>query len=132
MPELDIAEVARRARLPTSTLRYYEQRGLIAPIGRKGLRRQYAPSVLDTLALIALGRVAGFSLEDIASLLADGGGARLDRQRLNDQARALERRITRLSAVRDGLYHAAACSAPSHLECPKFRRLMRAAARSPV
>jgi hypothetical protein len=30
--------------------------------------------------------------------------------------------------MRDGLRHAAACPAPSHLECPTFRRLMRAAA----
>jgi hypothetical protein len=31
--------------------------------------------------------------------------------------------------MRDGLRHAAACPAPDHLECPKFRRLMQAAAR---
>jgi len=36
----------------------------------------------------------------------------------------LDQSIKQLTAMRDGLRHAAACSAPSHLECPKFRRLM--------
>src|SRR5690242_5737449 len=40
MPELDIGDVARRAGLPVSTLRYYEEKGLIASVGRNGLRRQ--------------------------------------------------------------------------------------------
>lgn len=39
MRELDIAEVARRAGLAASALRYYEEKGLVQPIGRRGLRR---------------------------------------------------------------------------------------------
>ena len=57
-----IAEVAQRSGIPASTLRFYEQKGLIAPIGRHGLRRLFDPNVLDRLALISLGRAAGFSL----------------------------------------------------------------------
>ena len=60
MRRLDIADVARRSGLPASTLRYYEEKGLIVPIGRPGLRRQYDESVLERLALIALGREALF------------------------------------------------------------------------
>lgn len=44
------------------------------------------------------------------------------------KADELDRTIRKLSAMRDGLRHAAACPAPSHMECPKFRRLVRAAA----
>ena len=43
---MDIADVARRSGVPASTLRYYEQRGLIAPVGRHGLRRVFDASVL--------------------------------------------------------------------------------------
>ena len=63
---MDIAEVARRSGVPASALRYYEARGLIASVGRQGLRRVFAPKVLDELALIALGQAAGFSLDEIA------------------------------------------------------------------
>jgi len=127
MPELDIVEVARAAGLPASTLRYYEERGLIVSVGRRGLRRLFAPEVVERLAMIALGRSAGFSLDEIAELLPAGGSARIDRERLAGKAEELDRKIRRLRAMRDGLRHAAACSAPSHLECPRFRRLLRAA-----
>jgi DNA-binding transcriptional MerR regulator len=60
---MDIAEVARRSGLPASTLRFYDETGLIRSVGRKGLRRLFEPAVLERLSLIALGRNAGFSLE---------------------------------------------------------------------
>lgn len=129
MGDLDISQVARRSGLPASTLRYYEEKGLIASIGRRGLRRLFDPSVLDRLALIALGRAAGFSLEEIGGMLAGGGSPRIDREALLAKADELDARIARLSAVREGLRHAAACQAPSHMECPTFQRLLKAAAR---
>jgi DNA-binding transcriptional MerR regulator len=125
---MDIAEVARRAGVPASTLRYYEERGLIASVGRHGLRRTFGGDVLERLALIALGRSAGLSLEEIARMFAPGGGPRIDRQMLAEKANALDASIRRLTAMRDGLRHAAACPAPSHMECPTFRRLLKAAA----
>ena len=63
MGDLDIAEAARRSGVPASTLRFYEEKGLIASVGRRGLRRLFDPCVLEQLALITLGRAAGFSLE---------------------------------------------------------------------
>ncbi|MFF3347008.1 helix-turn-helix domain-containing protein [Streptomyces sp. NPDC002779] len=127
MTELDIAEVARRAGLPASTLRYYEEKGLIASTGRRGLRRQYDPGVLERLALIVLGRTAGFSLDEIARMFAPDGTPDIDRRMLAAKADELEARIRELTVLRDSLRHAAACPAPSHLECPTFRRLLRAA-----
>lgn len=125
---MEIGEVARRAGVSVSTLRFYEQKGLIASTGRRGLRRLFDPGVLDRLALIALGRTAGFSLDQIARLFAPGGQPCLDRQMLADKAEELDRTIRQLTAMRDGLRHAAACPAPTHLECPTFRRLLSAAA----
>jgi DNA-binding transcriptional MerR regulator len=55
---LDIAEVALRSRVAASALRFYEKKGLIASVGRRGLRRLFDPGVLERLAFIALGRSA--------------------------------------------------------------------------
>lgn len=125
---MDIAEVAKRSGVPASTLRFYEQKGLIASVGRRGLRRLFSPNVLEWLALIALGRSAGFSLDEIARMLGADGRPRIDRQLLADKARELDGSIRRLIAMRNGLRHAAVCAAPSHMECPTFRRLLGLAA----
>jgi DNA-binding transcriptional MerR regulator len=124
----DIAEVARRSGVPASTLRFYEEKRLIAPVGRRGLRRLFDPAVFDRLALIALARASGFTLEQIATMFSPDGRVRIDRQMLAAKAEELDRTMRRLTAMRDGLRHAAVCRAPSHLECPTFRRLLAAAA----
>jgi DNA-binding transcriptional MerR regulator len=124
---MDIADVAKRSGIPASTLRFYEEKGLIASIGRHGLRRVFHPGVLERLALIALGRSAGFTLDDIAGMFAADGRPRIDRRVLASRARQLDVTIRRLGALRDGLKHAAACPAPSHMECPTFRRLLQGA-----
>ncbi|HEX5748788.1 MAG TPA: helix-turn-helix domain-containing protein [Archangium sp.] len=128
MRDLDITEVAKRSGVPASTLRFYEEKGLIASVGRRGLRRLFEPDVLERLAMIALGRSAGFSLEEIARMFAPDGRPRIDRRMLEAKAEELDRTIRELTAMRDGLRHAAACPAPSHMECPTFRRILRAAA----
>jgi DNA-binding transcriptional MerR regulator len=127
MRNLDIAEVAERCGLPASTLRFYEEKGLIASIGRRGLRRVFAAGVVEKLALIALGRSAGFSLEEIAAMFAPDGRLRVDRHKLAAKANELDVTIRQLTAMRDGLRHAVDCKAPSHMECPKFRRIVRIA-----
>ena len=126
MRDLDISEVAKRSGVPASTLRYYEEKGLIASIGRRGLRRLFDPGVLERLTLIALGRSAGFALDEIAAMFASDGRPRIDRQRLVDRADELDRTIRGLARLRDGLRHAADCPAPSHMECPTFQRILRA------
>lgn len=125
--DLDITEVTRRSGLPASTLRFYEEKGLIASVGRRGLRRLFDPDVLERLALIALGRTAGFSLDEIARMFAPDGRPRIDRGRVAARADELDRTIRRMAALSEVLRHVAACSAPSHMECPTFRRMVRAA-----
>jgi len=127
MPTLDIADVARRAGVPASTLRYYEERGLIASSGRRGLRRVFDERVLERLALLALGRAAGFSLDEIGAMFDADGKLALERAVLRARADDLDRTIRRLSAMRDGLRHAARCAAPSHMECPRFLKILAAA-----
>ena len=129
---MDIAEVARRSGVPASTLRFYEEKGLIASVGRQGLRRVFGTVVLERLALIALGRSAGFSLDEIARMFAPDGRPRIDRRVLAAKAEELDGTIRKLSAMRDGLRHAAVCPAPSHMDCPTFRRLLEGAASGPM
>ena len=125
---MDINEVAQRSGVPASTLRFYEEKRLIKSVGRRGLRRVFHPGVLEQLALIALGRAAGFSLDEVARMFTPDGRPQIDRQMLSAKAEQLDSTIRKLSAMRDGLRHAAACPAPSHMECPKFRRYLDAAA----
>ena len=125
---IDIAELARRSGTPASTLRFYEEKGLIASVGRRGLKRVFEPSVLERLALISLGRVAGFSLDEIGRMFGPDGAPRIEPAALRAKADELDFKIRRLTLMRDGLRHAAECKAPSHLECPRFRRVLDAAA----
>ena len=125
---MDISEVAKRAGVPASTLRYYEKKGLIVSVGPQGVRRRFAPGVLQQLALIALGQAAGLSLDEIQSMLAPNGGPDIDRQLLSAKADEIDATIKQLRAVSRGLRHAAACPAPSHAECPTFQGLLKAAA----
>ena len=125
---MDISEVAKRTGVSAATLRYYEKRGLIASLAPQGTRRRFAPTVLDQLALVALGQLAGLSLDEVHSMLSPNGQPNIDRKLLAAKARELDTTIRQLSAVRRGLRHAAVCPAPSHAECPTFKKLLKAAA----
>jgi DNA-binding transcriptional MerR regulator len=127
MKLIDIAEVARRSGVPASTLRFYDEKGLIESVGRRGTRRMFDFRVLERLHLIALGRNAGFSLEEIGAMFAPDGRPRIDRAQLAAKADELDRTIRKLMALREALLHAAECPAPSHLECPTFQRMLRLA-----
>jgi DNA-binding transcriptional MerR regulator len=124
---MDIAEVARRSGVAASTLRFYEQKGLIASIGREGLRRRFDPRVLDQLALIALAKAAGFSLDETRTMFSPDGRMDIDRGMLAKKADEIDAMVRRLNAMSEGLRHAAVCPAPSHGECPTFQRLLKAA-----
>ncbi len=125
---MDISEVAKRTGVPASALRFYESKGLIKSVGEAGVRRRFAPAVIDQLALIALGQAAGLSLDDIRAMLSPNGAPNIDRQLLAAKADDVDALIKRLRAMSRGLRHAAACPAPSHTECPSFQKLLKAAA----
>ena len=124
---MDIAEVAKKENVATSTLRFYEEKGLIKSIGRQGLRRQYAKQVLEQLALIALGRAAGFSLDEIAHMFGEGGQPELDRAMLAEKADQLEQMTKRLHFISEGLKHAAVCPAENHMQCATFQKFLKSA-----
>jgi DNA-binding transcriptional MerR regulator len=129
MVVLDIGEVAERSGVAPSTLRYYEEIGLISSLWRRGLRRQFDADVLLKLSLITMGKAAGFSLEEIAGMFGRDGRPDIPRDQLRVRADELQRQMAELRTLRDILRHVADCPAPSHLECPSFRKLMQAASR---
>ncbi|PCJ32906.1 MAG: MerR family transcriptional regulator [Gammaproteobacteria bacterium] len=126
---MDIVSVAKASGLPASTLRYYEEKGLIKSIGRAGLRRVFNSNVVQRLALISLGRNAGFSLDEISHMFNEQGPD-INRGLLLAKANDLDSKIKQLTTMRDGLRHAAACSADSHFECPTFLRLLNIASKN--
>jgi DNA-binding transcriptional MerR regulator len=127
MKLMDIAEVAKRSGLPAATLRYYEEKGLIESLGRRGLRRTFDHDVLERLSLVALGQMAGFSLDEIGMMFGSGQRLHVDKALLAAKAEELTRTIRQLGALKNGLDHAASCPAPNHMECPSFQRLMKIA-----
>ncbi len=89
------------------------------------MRRQYAAGVLDQLRLIALARLAGFTLDEMSALFDERGKIALDRGLLAARADELDRHIQRLIQVRDGLHHLVDCPEPEHLQCPQFRKILQ-------
>lgn len=126
---LDIGTLATRSGTSPATLRYYEEVGLISSTGRHGLRRQFGAEALVRLSLIALGKAAGFSLAEIGGMIGRDGTPDLPRDALRARADALDRQTRDLTALSNTLRHAADCPAPTHLECPTFRRLLCVALR---
>lgn len=127
MQILDISELAQRAGVPASTLRYYEEQGLISSIGRRGLRRVFAGETLQQLGLIALARSAGFSLSEIGGMFGPDGQPALSREQWRAKADEMEEHIARLGDLRDLIRHVAECPAPRHVDCAQFRQLMASA-----
>ena len=125
---MDISDVAKQSGVAASALRYYERKGLIQSLESERSRRQFSPAVLDQLALIALGQAAGFSLDEIRTMLTPGGEPNIDRSMLSAKADELEGMVKSMKAMIKGLRHAAACPAPSHSACPSFQRLLQSAA----
>jgi MerR family transcriptional regulator, copper efflux regulator len=67
--QLAIGGLARRAVVPTSTVRYYERRGLLPPDERRSGQRRYRAATLRRLVFIGMLQDAGLSLDDIAGVL---------------------------------------------------------------
>ena len=69
-PRLTIGALAKQAGVPTSTVRYYERRGLLRPEGRsEGNYRLYGEEAMDRLRFVRSAQAAGFTLSDISALL---------------------------------------------------------------
>lgn len=64
-----IGEVAEKMDIPSSTIRYYEKRGLLPAVHRVSGVRDFDSSALATLRFIKLGQAAGFTIQELQTLL---------------------------------------------------------------
>lgn len=103
---LTIGQVARRAGLRTTTLRYYESIGLLPPPARVSGQRCYDENIFRQLALIRLAQRAGFSIAQIHRLLHDFPETTPASQRWQElsapkltEVKALMERLTEMQAV---------------------------------
>jgi MerR family transcriptional regulator, redox-sensitive transcriptional activator SoxR len=121
---LTIGEVARRTGRRPSSVRYYEQIGLLPAAARVAGRRVYGPGILRTLAVIETGQRAGLTLEEISALLvaSPDDAAAIDRLREVAERKLPEvtALIERSQLVREWLECAARCECPSLDQCPLF------------
>ena len=121
---LAIGEVARRAGLNTSAIRYYERSGLLPAPARTSGRRTYDESVLTRLHVIAVAKQAGFTLEETRTLLAgfDAGGWPSEHWRGLAQAKLAEidALIARAQAMRALLEDSLECGCRSLEACEIF------------
>lgn len=121
---LDIAVVSKLSGYSVSTLRYYEEVGLIQPHGRKGLRREYKEKVVENLAIISLAQQANFSLQEIKQLFTKNNTPKINRNQLLKKAQEIEGQIQQLQTIKRGLEHAANCPEENQLNCKKFNRIL--------
>jgi DNA-binding transcriptional MerR regulator len=117
-----IGEVAERAEMSTSRIRFYEARGLLPEPERAGGKRRYSEEVLRRLAIIDAAQRVGFKLEEIRDLL--GSRDELAHERLRQLALLklpeLEDLIARATSVRRVLKICSQCSCESIDVCRMF------------
>lgn len=122
---IDIATLSKQTGIAAHTLRYYESRGLIASVGRSGLKRVYAQEVVLRLKLIRLGQQVGMSLDGINQAFHLSSEIRIERTAFQQQAAVLAVQIRHLQTMQALLQHLADCSYDSHLQCPSFQALLQ-------
>lgn len=115
---LTIGEVARQAGVAATTLRYYEQIGLVSAPARLGGQRRYDDSVLTRLEVIRLCKSAGFALEEIQLLFADDEPGRPASRALAEAKLAeIDAQMESLARARAVIEWGMRCTCPSIDAC---------------
>lgn len=122
-PELTIGEIARRAGVATSSIRYYESIGLLPEPEREGGQRRYDETVLGKLAFIGVAQSAGFKLAEIKQLVEGIDGDSMSGPMRSLSARKLdevEALLERTKAMKGWLEVAKQCGCMTPAECALF------------
>lgn len=119
---MTIGELAGRFGLAAHVLRHWEAMGLLAPAGRVSGQRRYGREQLVRVAVIQLGKEAGFSLEQMRELLLATSDRAARRELLLQHHAALERRIAQAQASKELVEHVLSCPADDVAQCPEFQR----------
>ena len=124
---LTIGELARRAGVATSALRYWEELGLLPAPTRISGQRRYPESAVALVGVILLLHDVGFSLAEQKALMASRRVApdewqRLARRKLTE----LDEQIAKVQAAREAIDHALRCPHEDILHCTNFHSLVTA------
>jgi MerR family redox-sensitive transcriptional activator SoxR len=116
---MTIGQVAKRAGLRPSAIRYYEAQGLLPAATRRNGRRVYDRSIVERLAVIALAKMAGFRLDDIRLVVSRGRKkpSRAWRMASRGKHEQLERQMARLAFMQDVLARIGGCECATLEEC---------------
>ncbi len=121
--KVTIGEAAARFGLAASTLRYWEERGVLRPAERQSGRRVYGPEQLRRIALIQIWQDTGtMTLDEIAAVLAGRSDAGDWREAIQHRMTAVDEQIERLTTARSYLAHYLGCPRDHPADdCPKVR-----------
>ena len=129
---MNIGDVSARTGLPTKTIRYYEDIGLVRPLRDANGYRRFRETDMHKLGFVGRARALGFSIEECRDLLAlyeDEERASADvRQIAIGHLEEIERKIAALRDMRDtlkGLVHA--CAGDQRPNCPILKELSEGA-----
>ena len=129
---MNISEVAERSGLPSKTIRYYEDVGLITPGRSANGYRSFAETDLHKLAFLGRARSLGFTIDECRRLLAlyeDRGRASADVKKLAEgHLEDIDRKIAELTEMRRTLSHLVHCCAgDGRPDCPILESLAKGA-----
>jgi DNA-binding transcriptional MerR regulator len=117
---LTIGELAERGGVRTSTLRYYEDEGLLRPLKRVSGQRRYDESAVEALTVIRFCRMLGFSLGEIRTLLSEPRSTRKRTQwrgLVDEKLAELDESIARAQAMKSILATSRDCDCVDLEEC---------------
>ncbi len=123
-PTLTIGQVAARAGIKTSAIRYYERSGVLPQPERRSGQRRYTEETVQRLGVIDIAKRAGFTLDDARALLATGGDGGPAHQQVRDLAQRklpeVEALIERAEAMKRWLTIATGCNCDTLDVCGLF------------
>lgn len=122
--EIDIGVLADLTKTSTATIRFYESKGLIKSIGRKGLRRQYPTHAVQNIALIKILQNGGMTLSQIKNIAIHNAKINIQRNQIGDTRSEIKNQINTLNHLLIILEHIESCPYPDHLKCPAFLKLL--------
>jgi DNA-binding transcriptional MerR regulator len=117
---LTIGELARRAGVTTSALRYYEELGLLPTAARISGQRRYPESAARLVAAILLYSDAGFTLAEQKALITPRDGAPGWKELAQRKLAELDEQIARAQAAREAISHGLRCPHEDIKQCPNF------------
>jgi MerR family transcriptional regulator, redox-sensitive transcriptional activator SoxR len=126
---LTIGQLASRAGLATSSIRFYERTGVLPKAERVGGRRRYGPDAIRRLEVLEVAKRAGFSLDEAKLLLrtADAGTPTFEavRELAERKLPEVEALIARAEDMRSWLLAATDCTCTSLDVCGLFEKQAR-------